>query len=106
MLFLQGEAVADGDPGLWGVQGALEGGVGQITQLDLLFEMPQAAGIILNSLQTVRLEPICLSIVLLSLSILHNLHKAPANIRLHPSRIQLIRRQLLELVDGLRAVVH
>ena len=105
VLLLQGEAVADGDPGFGRVDGLLEGLVGQEAEVDLLLQVPQAAGVVLNSLYPVRLDLVGLLIVLRCLVVLDDFHVGPSDGGEHPAGVEVILRQFLEVLHRLQAVV-
>ena len=106
VLLLEGEAVAHCDPGFWGIYALLQGLVGQVAQVHVFLQVPQAAGVVLHSLEPVRLHLVRLLVVLCGFAVFNHLHVGSADGCQHPPCVEVVLRQLLELVDGLQAVVH
>jgi hypothetical protein len=56
MLFLKGVTVTYHTPGLWCEKRLLYGDIAEITELYLLFEVPETSGVVLKTLQSVGLH--------------------------------------------------
>lgn len=77
----------------------------QITKLYLFLEMPQTAGVVLNTLSSVRLKPVSLFVVAGSLLILNNFHISSSNCCKNPTGVEMLLRQFLELFNCLNTIV-
>lgn len=105
VLLLQGEAVSNCDPGFRRIDGLFEGLMGQEAEIDLFLEMPQTTRIVLNSLNSVWLDLVCLLVILRCLVVLDYLHVGPSDGGEHPTCVEVILRQFLEVFNGFKAVV-
>lgn len=90
VLFLEGEAVTNCNPGFGRVDGLLEGLMGQEAEIDLFLEVPQTARVVLNSLNSIGLDLVSLLIVLRCFVVLHDFHVRPSNRGKHPACVEVI----------------
>ena len=106
MLLLQRETVANRNPCFRGIKGLLKRLMCQVTEINLLFEVPETTRVILNAFDSVRFLLISLLVILSSLIILHYLHVGPSDIRQHPPCVKLVLWKFFKLFNRLRAVVR
>lgn len=90
MFFLLGKTVSNSNPGFRSIDTFFERLMGKVTKIDLFFEMPQTAGIDINSFKTIGLEFIGLLKIVSSISIPDNFHIGFGNGGKDPASVELI----------------
>ena len=105
MLFLKGIAVTQDTPCLGGEEAPLHGVIGNVTQVHLLLQMPQASAVVLQTFESVRLNLEHVLKESFCLLVLAHLEVAPCELALDPTCLLLFLGQLLKLLDGLMAFI-
>ena len=68
--------------------------------------MPETTGVVIYSLNSVRLQSVSEFVVLNGVLVPDYFHVCLANIAEHPSCVEMVLRQLFKLFDSLKTVVH
>jgi len=72
----------------------------------MLLQVPQATRVVLNPFYSVRLDFVCLLVIMSSLCVLYDFHVSSANIGQYPASIEVVLRKLFELLNGLKAIIE
>ena len=105
MLFLERVAVAENAPGLWSLQTPLQGIVGDVAEIHLLPQVPEAGRVVLEALESVSLLLHHCLVHLCRLCVLRQLEMAASNLSTDPGCLKMCLWQFLVHLDGFGAPV-
>jgi hypothetical protein len=106
VFLLQGIAVADDAPSLRGEERLLERVVGETAELNLLLEVPETGGVVLEAFQATGIHFYHLRVHLLGVLVFAHLKVALGHLTQYPTSSVLSFRESSEYFDALLALVE